>query len=221
MERKRKCRNKDCTTNNGYFRPQAGTPDYVKWCSQDCQDAIIEKSLAKERVKRERSQKRSQAAQKKKERRQKRAYTADKLSHQIDLTQAQFNGLIVLLDKDEPCGSCGRYKCGSGWDCGHVKSRGSHPELRFDFLNAWKQGSACNRANVRMNSRSVTVSKQYEERLAKTKGQWVVDYLNGPHEAKHYTREGLKVLRAEFAAERRYIGKHGEPSRDWRELNDN
>jgi len=154
----------------------------------------------------------------KRNRMQKRAYKADSLPHQIELTQPIFNRLVVLLDKNEPCGSCGEWKCGWIWDCGHVKSRGSHPELRFDFLNAYKQGRKCNGGQRRLSSHEKTVSKMYEERLIKTKGQALVDYLNGPHKAKHYTREGLKEMRAMYAAEIRHIEKNGSPSRDWRKL---
>lgn len=214
--KERRCKVKSCRTK---FEITDKTKPWENWCSESCQTTLIQEALAKAQKQRKRAQERAKKAQKKANARQKRDYNADKLSHQVELTQRQFNGLIVLLDKDDACGSCGRCRCGSGWDCGHVKSTGSHPELRFDFLNAYKQGSACNRSNRLLNSQSLTISKQYEERIIKTKGQWVMDYLNGPHKAKHYTREGLKVLRTEFAAERRYIEKHGQPSRDWRQQN--
>lgn len=212
MHRKRLCKGCD-----QYFRPPEDSPT-IRHCSAACAEDILKKHWATVRAQQERARKKAQKAKKLQYRRERIQYTQDKLSHQFKLTQPIFNHLIVLLDKKEPCGSCGEWKCGRLWDCGHVKSVGSHPELRFDFLNAYKQGRRCNGGQRRLSSREKVVSKQYEERLIKTKGQAVVDYLNGPHKPKHYTREGLKELRAIFAAEIRYIEKHDNPSKNWRTL---
>lgn len=212
MPNVRKCKNKECPE---YFKPDT-VMDYPRqeWCSPECKTEIALQFYRKQQERREKTVRKAQKAEKKYNRKARLALNGDKLSHQHELTQKVFNSLILLIDKDEGCKSCGKPVCGYIFDCGHVKSRKSHPELRYDFLNAYKQGSGCNRGQIRFNSRDEVVSKKYEQAL----GEEVMAYLNGPHQAKHYTREGLKEMRAEFAAEIRYIEKHGKPSRDWRAL---
>ena len=201
-----------CRGCKDYFRPKDDDPDKITYCSPECLQTIISKSLAWSRGKATKQRERDHNREKRENMAARRRLNEDSLPHQKYLTQKAFNRLIVLLDQDKNyCASCGRSKCGSYWDCGHVKSIGSHPELRFDFLNAYKQGSACNRQQ-RLSSRGLVVSKQYEERLpVKT-----VEYLNGHHQAKHYTREGLKEMRAEFTKEIRLIESGEPPSRNWR-----
>jgi hypothetical protein len=63
--------------------------------------------------------------------------------------QAAFNAYVRSRDKDAPCISCGNYTLndlpGGGWDCGHYRSTGSAPHLRFNLWNAHKQCVKCNR----------------------------------------------------------------------------
>jgi len=118
--------------------------------------------------------------------------------------QAVFNKFIRLRDKDMPCVSCGRLEneientYGGKWDCGHFLSRGSHPELAFDERNAAKQCKKCNGGAGNFTRKNHTVSQQYEIELIRRIGQLEVDRLKGPHEAKHYTIQDYKDLKATY-----------------------
>lgn len=144
------------------------------------------------------------------------------LKYQIKTTQPVFNRLIRLIDAGKPCISCGKAaldeKYGGSWDCGHYLTNGGFPELRFCFLNAYRQCKKCNGGSGRFSRKAKTVAQDYTEMLVERMGQAVVDWLNGPHEAKHYTCEQLIQMRAEFAAEIRFIDKNGRPSKNWRQM---
>ena len=57
--------------------------------------------------------------------------------------QVVFNKYIRLRDKGKPCISCNRV-LGSKQDCGHYRSVGSCPELRFSEKNTAAQCVFCN-----------------------------------------------------------------------------
>ena len=114
-------------------------------------------------------------------------------------TQTAFNKYIRTRDKGKPCICCGENNDSDyGWDCGHFKSIGSHPELRYELTNAHRQLSSCNRGAAKYRTNERTTSARYEENLIKRIGQEEVDWLNGKHEAKHYTIDDLKELKALF-----------------------
>ena len=62
------------------------------------------------------------------------------------------------------------------------------------------------------------VAAEYEKNLRERMGNDVVDWLKGPHPIPHRTVEELKIMRAMFTAELKYIKEHGKPSRDWRQF---
>lgn len=183
----------------------------VAYCSEDHAVQYSFKASPQVRKKQAKSEK---AANWKK----KRDYLSTNKPHQEKLTQEQFNKMIRALDRGCPCISCGREKCGGIWDAGHFKSVGSHPELRFDPRNCFRQGSGCNRATERRSRNAQTVSKEYEERLGAKYGSELVDWLNGPHDPAHFHCEELKHMRGMFAAEARHLEAGGKPTRDWRKL---
>lgn len=152
----------------------------------------------------------------------KRERLANDLSHQKGRTQYVFNAFIRALDDGQPCGSCGKYQCGSIWDAGHVRSVASAPELRYDPRNCFRQGSGCNRGNRRSAKLTrrddATVQQEYKRRIAEKYGQHYLDWLEGPHEPKHYTIADLKAIRTYLSAEKRRIDAGEGPSRDWRGL---
>lgn len=95
----------------------------------------------------------------------------------IKEAQREFNKVRRLEDKDEPCISCGRYDheidgswMGGKWDCGHYLSVGSHPELRFEPLNAHKQCKSCNGGSGKYTRKGHTVAQDYRENLIKKIG---------------------------------------------------
>lgn len=67
----------------------------------------------------------------------------------IKEAQHAFNAYIRERDRKHPCICCGRPlgadAVGGGYDCGHYRSVGSAPHLRFDERNAHAQRKDCNR----------------------------------------------------------------------------
>lgn len=113
--------------------------------------------------------------------------------------QALFNEFIRLRDAGQPCISCDSLPSdhdlitGSRWDAGHYRSVGACPELRFEPLNVHRQCVKCNR-NLSGNA------VEYRIRLVRRIGADKVDWLEGPHQARKYTIEDLKALKAECRA---------------------
>lgn len=63
--------------------------------------------------------------------------------------QKAFNYLVRVRDAGKPCICCqkplGEDSIGGGFDCGHYRSVGSAPHLRFNLDNAHGQRKQCNR----------------------------------------------------------------------------
>lgn len=107
-------------------------------------------------------------------------------------TQRAFNAWVRLRDAKLPCVSCGRHHQGK-YDAGHYRTVGSNPALRFEPLNCHRQCSPC---NTRLSGNIVN----YRIELVKRIGAELVEWLEGPHEAKRYTIEDLKAITAEYRA---------------------
>ncbi|NTV51302.1 MAG: NinG family protein [Desulfobulbaceae bacterium] len=109
-----------------------------------------------------------------------------------------FNPYVRKRDELDPCISCGRLfiedSIGGSWDCGHYLSVGSHPELRFEPLNAHKQCKSCNGGSGKYTRKNYTVQKEYRERLIAKIGLEKVEWLEGPHEPKKYTIPELQEI---------------------------
>jgi len=122
--------------------------------------------------------------------------------------QAAFNAYIRARDRGLPCISCGRLHeveqqaVGGTWDCGHYRSVGANPELRFEPLNAHRQCKQCNRD---MSGNAVNYRLGLIERLGEAKVAW----LEGPHPARKYTIDDLKTIKARYRALTREL-KRGE-----------
>lgn len=107
-------------------------------------------------------------------------------------TQVEFNKFIRLRDKNMPCISCGRHISadhlrGGDYDCGHYRSVGSCPSLRFDPMNAHKQCKNCNR------DKSGNIV-EYRIELARRIGLQNLEWLEGPHEPKRYRVKDLQLI---------------------------
>lgn len=119
----------------------------------------------------------------------------EKLKSRADhLKEAQVvvNQYIRLRDADLPCVSCGRFHDGQ-WHAGHFRSAGGHPELRFEPLNIWRQCAPC-------NTHKSGDLVNYRAELVRRIGAEKVEWLEGPHEAKRYTIDDLKAIKAEYRA---------------------
>jgi len=95
-------------------------------------------------------------------------------SYQLSKAQEAFNAYIRKRDERLPCISCGDTK--NKMTCGHYKTVGAHPELRFCEDNAAKQcWWNCNK-----NKSGNTI--EYRIELVKRIGVERVEWLEGPHE---------------------------------------
>ena len=148
------------------------------------------------------------AAEKRKSIREAKQRLKTRSDHMRDAQRA-FNAYIRERDQGKPCISCGRndgevraQAVGGTWDCGHYRSVGASPELRFEPLNAHRQ---CKRCNRDMSGRVV----DYRINLVDRIGQEAVDWLEGKHAPKKYTIEDLKKIKAHYRAELRRLKKEG------------
>ena len=117
------------------------------------------------------------------------------------------NKLRVLQEKQwfkerglEPtCISCG--KPNMDWCCGHFKTRGAQPELRYDPKNTFLQCNRyCNMAlsgNIEGNKNTRGYKQGLIERFG-DEGQEILDYLDSPHDIKKWTWQELEELRTEI-----------------------
>lgn len=118
--------------------------------------------------------------------------------------QAAFNAWVRERDADLPCISCGRHHQGK-YDAGHYRSVGSNPALRFEPLNCHKQCVPCNRHK---SGNAI----EYRIALVARIGAEKVAWLEGRHEAKRYTIDDLKKIKAKYVGLKRALTK-GEVKR--------
>lgn len=197
---RRKCANKECRQ---WFHP---TRDTQTVCGYECASAVGKENTRKVRedaLRKELKRKREEE----KEGRARRRTRRDELrptSYFKARAQDAFNAFIRARDFDLPCISCGETNPpdlhGGQWDCGHFKSVGANPELRFEERNAHKQCKSCNAGSGKYTAKEATVAKNYEDGLIARYGQEYVDWLNGPHEMTNYRRDDFIRVRDEYRA---------------------
>ena len=111
--------------------------------------------------------------------------------------QTAFNAYIRARDAGKPCICCGEPlnsgTIGGAFDCGHYRSVGSAPHLRFDERNAHGQRKQCNRWGA---GRAV----DYRIGLIVRVGQCAVDALESDQTPKKYTIPELKAIKAHYTA---------------------
>lgn len=123
----------------------------------------------------------------------------------IEEVQKAFNAYIRARDQalNVPCISCGEYYAeplnGSLWDCGHFKPTSTHPELRFNEINAHRQHSRCNRGAAKSRRNDRSVSEKYRANLERRIGLMLVEWLESPHKPLKPTIEELKWLRSYYS----------------------
>lgn len=111
--------------------------------------------------------------------------------------QRAFNAWVRARDADKPCICCGRLATNvqglhtHGWDCGHYRSVGSAPNLRFHEDNANRQLVLCNRYG---SGRAV----DYRIGLIARIGLQRVEALEADNTPKHYTIDELKAIKAHY-----------------------
>lgn len=113
-------------------------------------------------------------------------------SYQLDKAQKSFNAFIRERDKYQPCISCGTTDPNLRYDCGHYRTIGARPELRFNEDNAAKQ---CHyNCNIK-RSGNVT---EYRINLVKRIGARRVEILEGPHGAQNYTLDQIIIIKNHY-----------------------
>ena len=116
--------------------------------------------------------------------------------------QAEFNAFIRARDAGQPCICCGlplaAGDVGGAYDCGHYRSVGSAPHLRYDERNAHAQRKQCNRWGA---GRAVDYRLGLIERI----GLEAVEALEADQQARKYTADELKAIRDEYRAKARKL----------------
>lgn len=111
--------------------------------------------------------------------------------------QQAFNAFIRERDADKPCICCGQPlwsgDVGGAYDCGHYRSVGSAPHLRYDERNAHAQRKQCNRWGA---GRAV----DYRIGLIARIGAEAVEALESDNRVKKWTRDELIAIRDEYRA---------------------
>lgn len=176
----RKCRNRSCRATFIPSRPLQTV------CSISCSIALIDERKAK--------QEKAYQAQAKKQLHAETKARKEKLksrSQWANDAQTAFNAFIRERDRGLPCISSGRFT--GKMNAGHYLSRGAHPELRFHEDN-------CHLQSEKDNSYLSGNQAEYRHRLIEKIGLERVEWLEGPHEPKHYTIDELKAIKAEYKA---------------------
>jgi len=115
-------------------------------------------------------------------------------------TQVAFNALVRYRDRNETCISCRTHlptladQPGGGFDCGHYRSRGSAPHLRFDLRNAHGQCKKCNRYRAGN-------AADYRLGLIARIGLAAVDALECDQAGGNWTIPELLAMKADFRAQ--------------------
>jgi len=180
-EKKHKCAVRTCRAE---FVRQAL---FVTWCSPECGTVLAMAKLEK--------QKQMAARAERKDHQQKLAKFKRKADHVADCQKA-FNAWVRFRDRNEPCIDCGRFASGDAltggaYDAGHYLSRGSHPHLRFDERNVFKQLKGCNRPGG-------TTGASFRAGVVDRIGLAAVEALEADHEPRHYTVDQLIALTAHY-----------------------
>lgn len=120
----------------------------------------------------------------------------------IAIAQEAFNAFIRLRDAGKPCICCGKPlgdgEVGGSFDCGHYRSRGSAPHLRFDERNAHAQRKYCNRHGA---GRAV----DYRIGLIARIGLEAVEALETDNSIRKWTREELRAIAATYREKRKEL----------------
>lgn len=123
----------------------------------------------------------------------------------VKLAQAAFNAFVRARDKGKPCISCGTILTGEAntYDCGHYRSVGSAPHMRFVEDNAHGQCKHCNR-HLAGNHVS------YRQGLIDRVGLDAVEKIESDQTLRKYTKEGLEEIARHYRAEARKLLKEKE-----------
>lgn len=154
-----------------------------RWCTVEHGLTFAEQLLQKKKAKAKTAERKVDA-----ERRAKLKTRSDWIKE----AQVAFNSFIRARDAGRPCICCGLplvgQAVGGDYDCGHYRSVGSAPHLRFDERNAHGQRKQCNRYGA---GRAV----DYRIGLIARIGGEAVAALESDNTARKWTVDELKAIR--------------------------
>ncbi|GAB3188604.1 recombination protein NinG [Hydrogenophaga aquatica] len=119
----------------------------------------------------------------------------------VKKAQTAFNAFIRARDAGKPCISCGR-PLGTEpntYDCGHYRSVGSAPHMRFVEDNAHGQ---CKHCNNHLAGNHVEYRKGLIERI----GPRAVELIEADSTLRKYTHEGLIEIARHYREQARKLG---------------
>lgn len=118
----------------------------------------------------------------------------------VKLAQQAFNGFVRARDVGKPCISCGKPPStqANSTDCGHYRSVGSAPHMRFVEDNAHGQ---CKHCNQHLAGNHVA----YRQGLIARIGLHAVEQIEADNTTRKYTHEGLIELARHYRAETRKL----------------
>ena len=118
--------------------------------------------------------------------------------------QHAFNSYVRARDEGKPCICCGKpmgeWTRGGSIDCGHYRSVGSAPHLRFDERNAHAQRKVCNRHG---SGRAV----DYRIGLITRIGLEAVESLESDQTTRKFTIDELKEIKNKYLAKTKELQK--------------
>lgn len=201
-------RRRKCKTCREWFHPVR--PIQPTCLATECMTAYAIKFNDKAREKKLAKLRREKVAAKRRNRQRKRDFDRQDLKWQHEQTQKVFNKMRRLEELlwfqarglEPECISCG--KAQMDWCCGHFKTRGSQPGLRYDRNNTFLQcNNYCNKnlsGNIEGNKTTRGYKQGLRERFGQTEGEWIIDYCETNTAPVKWEWQQLEAMRKEFAA---------------------
>ena len=197
MPVKRKCKAPDCSN---YFPGGKDVPQYVQWCSPQCQEKLALHKLSQVRKERERAERKAKNAAFKK---LKREHRQNDRRIRREAAIREFNRYIRLRDKDKPCISCGARAGTYKLTCGHFITAGSCSALRFDPRNA--HGQCWWNCNRNKSGNITGYRKGLLERFGQEEGAKLLEFLEGPQPTINITAEWYREIEQTYKEKCREI----------------
>lgn len=184
-----KAKNRKCTQCKQLCLAEDALVSHLKaFCSYECLKEYTQNTVKKQKSKEQKSANRKQREKLKTR------------SQWMREAQTAFNAYVRARDKAEPCISCGKFTeddaIGGKWDCGHYRSVGSAPHLRFCLINAHKQCVKCNR----FLSGNVV---EYRKGLIRKIGMKKLEWLETTNKERRFDIDYLKRVKKIFRAKAR------------------
>lgn len=204
-----------CGGCSEYFRPQQEFPGPVAWCSDTCALIVARKRMPAVRAK-------LQKEQKAKIRKEREQFNRRDISWQHKRCQTVFNRLRVLqelkwfADRDmEPeCISCGNPLGNDMWSCGHFKTAGAQPCLRYDPMNTYLQHNVRCNQGLSGDIAGTKTTRGYRQglidRFGPKRAQEIFDYCESRTETVKWDWQEMEAWRKEWSAQIRQLERELE-----------